>query len=110
MAKYYVQSGTLRTVVDASSQRDAALWAVHQAMQQVLPLEPSDRCGPTAAVSGERPPGLRVLDKTVRVGERGFDASDMRSLPTMDVVGQWNDMVAALNRLESLLHCSGTAA
>ena len=39
MSKYYVQSGTMRTVVQAETTRKAALWAVHQAMQQVLPME-----------------------------------------------------------------------
>ena len=43
MAKYYVQSGTMRSVVEAESSRKAALWAVHQAMRQVLPIEDERR-------------------------------------------------------------------
>ena len=39
MAKFYVQSGTFRSVVAADSARKAALWAVHQVMQQVLPTD-----------------------------------------------------------------------
>jgi hypothetical protein len=38
MAKFYVQSGTVRAVIDAESQDRAALWVVHRAMQQIMPI------------------------------------------------------------------------
>lgn len=100
MGKYYVQSGTLRTVVQAESSRRAAIWAVHQAMQQILPLG-QDPPGPASAPVGEKKP--TVLAATVRVSERGYDRDDAVAKPTLSVVAEWNEMVTTLDRLERLL-------
>lgn len=104
MAKFYVQSGTMRNIVQAESSRKAALWAVHQAMQQVLPIEhPEDQ---SPAVKGQQMAqrGVTVLSGTVKVSELGFDQIDAAILPTMEVVAEWNQMVTTLNRLERLLY------
>lgn len=104
MAKYYVQSGTMRSVVEAESCRKAALWAVHQAMLQVLPIE--DEGGQSPETKSERAAtsGVSVLSGRVNVSERGFDRGDAASLPTLEVVTQWNQMVTTLDRLERMLH------
>lgn len=96
MAKYYVQSGTLRTVVTAESAGKAAIWAVHQAMQQVFPMDdasPESDGKPTA-----------VMAAALSVSEQGFDRTDAVVTPTIEVVSQWNDMVSTLDRLERMLH------
>ncbi|MCO8122113.1 hypothetical protein NHH03_10215 [Stieleria sp. TO1_6] len=110
MAKYYVQSGTLRTTVEAESSRKAALWAVHQAMQQVLPVDDNDQTTPTSKTESAAAAGVRVMDQVVRVSQLGFDAGDTRTLSTMDVVREWNDMFSALDRLQRMLHEGVTAA
>ena len=106
MAKYYVQSGTLRTVVEARSSRKAALWAVHQAMQQLLPIE--DRPGETAESKSRQVAsnGVAVLAAEVTVSERGFDRPDGTSLQTLEVVSQWNQMMTTLDRLERMLRAA----
>ena len=38
MAKYYVESGNVKTVIAADDAEKAALWVVHKAMQQVIPV------------------------------------------------------------------------
>jgi hypothetical protein len=38
MAKYYVESGTLQTIISADDPQKAALLAVHQVIGQTLPL------------------------------------------------------------------------
>ncbi len=104
MAKYYVQSGTLRTVVQAESSRKAALWAVHQAMQQVLPLE--DQEGDTAESKSEKVAGngVAVLSGRLTISQCGFDRKDGTSLATLEVVAQWNQMVTTLDRLQRMLY------
>jgi hypothetical protein len=104
MSKYYVQSGTIRTVVQADTTRKAALWAVHQAMQQVLPMEgnPADSNELRGDASGQE--GIAVLSQRVRISERGFDRDDSTSLATMEVVSEWNEMVVTLDRLEKMLY------
>lgn len=96
MAKYYVQSGTLRTMITAQTTGKAAIWAVHQAMQQVFPIDgmtPCDHDQPAA-----------VLASVVCVSELGFDRDDAVQLSTMNVVTQWNEMVNTLDRLERMVN------
>ena len=69
MAKYYVQSGNLRLVLDAWTARDAAMRAVQ-------------RCHDRQAEIFREPPGDRIRDievldwqigQQIRVSETGFD-------------------------------------
>ncbi|QEG01963.1 hypothetical protein Mal15_60460 [Stieleria maiorica] len=110
MAKYFVQSGTLRTTVQAESSRKAALWAVHQAMLQVLPVDDSDGQSAESKTESAATRGIRVMDQIVRVSELGFDRDDAPALSTMEVVQQWNEMFATLARLQQMLHDGATAA
>ncbi|MCC9599227.1 hypothetical protein LOC67_01550 [Stieleria sp. JC731] len=109
MAKYFVQSGTLRTTVDAENGQKAALWAVHQAMQQVLPVDDEQHTSHSKATSISET-GPSVMDHHVTVSELGFDDAHPVRFPTMDVVRQWNEMLVALHRLEQLLGDHGLAA
>ena len=104
MAKFYVQSGTMRTVVQAESSRKAALWAVHQAMQQVLPVEDDSAASPESKSEHVSRDGVAVLSQRVSISQRGFDREDSTSLTTMDIVREWNDLVVTLNRLERMLY------
>lgn len=103
MAKYYIQSGTMKAVIDAEDSRKAALWAVHRAMQQVLPiyddiaLSADDKS--ELAMSG----GMMVLDNRIKLSEVGFDRPDAQLMHTSEVLGEWNRLMVALTRLEDLL-------
>ncbi len=109
MAKYYVQSGTLRTIVQAESTQKAAVWAVHQVLGQVMNLESA----PSGTIDSDvdsfqdttdRSQRVAVLGSTVSVSEQGFDRRDAKSLETLNVVSQWNDLVSTLDRLEKMLY------
>ena len=104
MAKYYIQSGTLRTVVQAQSRRKAAIWAIHQALQQVLPIDPSVGETPEAKSGTAAAAELAVLDAQVRISERGFDRDDASVLETIDALGEWTQLITTLDRLERMLH------
>lgn len=104
MAKYYVQSGTMRSMVQAESSRKAALWAVHQAMQQVLPMEDDSSESTEAKSEKVSVGGVAVLSGKVTVSERGFDRDDSITLRTMEVVTEWNQLVTTLDRLERMLY------
>lgn len=109
MAKYYVRSGTLSTIVESDSSRRAAMWAVHQAMQQVLPVEDGDTVSPSAKSEAATHNGIAVLSDSVSVSEHGFASEHVQVIPTMEIVSEWNEMCATLNRLEKLLQ-QGIAA
>lgn len=102
MGKYYVQSGTMRSVVEAESSRKAALWAVHQVMQQVLPLDPADDQTDQPFMETEQP--HQVLATRIQVSQRGFDRGDAIDMPTLQVMSQWHEMVATLDRLQRMLY------
>ena len=103
MAKYYVQSGNFRRVVSADNSRKAAIWAVHEVMQQILPSDEPESSVPTGRLVGEHEPrSVTVLSAKVRVNERGFDRDDAREMSTMEVVAEWNQMVMTLDRLQRM--------
>ena len=104
MAKFYVQSGTLRSVVQADSRRKAALWAVHQAMQQVLPMDDEQLTAANSEGGPRQEKTLAVLSGKVRVSQCGFDRSDATQMATMEVVSEWNQLVTTLDRLEKMLY------
>jgi hypothetical protein len=101
--QYYVQSGTLRVVVAAENRRKAALWAVHQAMNQILPVE-DNQTEPQEKSEACATAGVQVLGREILVSDRGFDRPDARSLATIEIVSDWNQMISTLDRLERLLH------
>lgn len=103
MAKYYVESGTLRCIVAAENSRAAALWAVHRAMQQIMPLDESVDTTPELKQERARDCGVMVLGGTIRTSERGYGSSDSQQIPTFEVVTEWNQLVNTLDRLEGLL-------
>lgn len=103
MAKYYIQSGTLRATLAADDARRAALWAVHQVMQQVLPVEEDADLTPEQRQDNKIVEGILVLDGTIRLSEQGYDREDAEEIATIDVVSEWNQLMVALDRLERLL-------
>lgn len=103
MAKYYVQSGNVRTVISAEDSEKAALWVVHKAMQQVVPVYEDRELTPDQKSEVAIMQGIMVLGNTVRASELGFDRSDSEELDTFNLVVQWHQLMIALERLESLL-------
>ncbi len=103
MPKFYVQSGTVRTVVSAADARRASLWAVHKVMQQIVPTYDDAVETPQEKASQVETGGMFVLDGTIQISEQGFDRDDCDTLPTFEVVTQWNQLMTALDRLEEWL-------
>jgi hypothetical protein len=103
MAKYYVQSGTVRTVISADDCEKAALWIVHRAMQQVVPVYDDAELSPEEKGDVALVQGIMVLGNSVTLSEVGFDRPDAISLDTFELVVQWHQLMVALSRLEKLL-------
>lgn len=103
MAKYYVESGTLQIVTEAEDARGAALWAVHTAMEQILPICPDDPLKPEEKAQHIQQRGCYVLADKVRISERGFDRKDAVEFETADLFAEWNQLMIAVMRLEQQL-------
>ena len=99
MAKFYVSTGNLQTVIEADHARAAAIWAVHRCLSQVMP------CASAAAENDDTPSyeaGVphRYLGETIIVSERGFGGEDKQQLATLQVVAEWGKLLAALDKLQ----------
>ena len=103
MAKYYVESGTLQLIVQADDPHKAALWAVHRAMQQIVPVYDEVRLSPETKADIALTEGAMVLGEELTLSEVGFDRTDGVSFDTADLVIEWNQLMIALTKLEAVL-------
>lgn len=107
MAKFYVESGTLETVIDADDARGAALWAVHRCMEQVLPICPDDPLSPQQKSERMLQRGCYVLDESIRTSEQGYGRDDADEHDTAELFVEWNQLMAAMSNLERQLRVVG---
>lgn len=103
MAKFYVQSGTLRIIVDSVDTQRAALWAVHRVMQQIAPIYDDESLSPNQKEDCAIVEGLLVLDDEIFISEQGFDREDASAIETFEAVMHWHQLMIALDKLEKLL-------
>lgn len=101
MAKFYVESGSLRLIVDAADARRAALWAVHRALEHILPNEEEEL--DVDNLPEVEPIGAMVLGDAIRLSERGFENNDATHFETLDIISEWSQLMQALTRMENEL-------
>ncbi|AMV34904.1 hypothetical protein VN12_22445 [Pirellula sp. SH-Sr6A] len=111
MAKFYVQSGSVRAVIDSVDLDRAALWVVNLVMGDVLPLDEVDESD--AGEWGESDEGLELqasneiksvdaghhLSETIRISERGFDRDDAWVVDTLESFRHWYDLFQAVSEM-----------
>jgi hypothetical protein len=108
MAKFYVQSGNLKMVLQARDSRCAAIWAAHRTLGDSLPIVKETTVG---EISTFESPAEEVtnsadgsrLGETIRVSQRGFDRRDSTVYETLDIVSEWSRLLVALERLTAAM-------
>lgn len=103
MAKFYVQSGLVSQLVSANDAYSAALWAMHLLMEDVVPVEEVDWLDENEVPEHGFADGLMKLGDEIRVSEVGFGRDEAGRFETADTLAEWNQLVIAMARLESLL-------
>lgn len=103
MAKYYVQSGNFRTTVSADDVEKAALWVIHKAMGQVMPVFDDHELLPEQKGHFAIANGLMVLGNTMRLSELGFESETYDELDTFELLSQWHQLMIAVSRMEELI-------
>ncbi|MEC8558111.1 MAG: hypothetical protein VXZ82_24145 [Planctomycetota bacterium] len=103
MAKFYVQSGNVKTVIAADDSEKAALWVVHKALQQVIPVYEDAGLTPDEKSEVTIVQGVMVLGNDIRINEVGFDRHDGETLDTFEILVQWHQLMIALERLQAHL-------
>ncbi len=103
MAKYYVESGTVKMVVEADDARGAALWTLHRCMEQVLPVCPDDPLMPDDKAERIEQRGCWVLGESISTCEQGFGRDDVQQHDTAEVFVEWNQLMMAVSSLQRRL-------
>lgn len=100
MAKYYVQSGSMRGIVDCYDSECAAVWVVNRVMQQIAPI--SEEACYDEDVDVEV--GMFALEDTIRLSERGFDRDDCEVIDTHMAFVQWHQLKRAIEAIHEQLN------
>jgi hypothetical protein len=106
MAKYYVESGNFRTTVSADDAEKAALWVVHKAMGQVMPVYDDHELMPEQKGYVALANGLMVLGNSIRLSELGFESQKCIEMDTFELLTHWHQLMIAVSRLEELVLAS----
>ncbi len=100
MAKFYVQSGSIRGIVDCYDSECAAVWAVNRVMQQVDGK--AQVCESVYEVE-IADVGMFALDDAIRISERGFDRNDCEQIDTQMAFIQWHQLKKAIQAIHQQL-------
>ena len=100
MAKFYVQSGSIRGIVDCYDSECAAVWIVNRVMNQIEPI--SDE----AVYHGDEDTdvGMFALDDTIQISEQGFDRDDSEVIDTHMAFVQWHQLKRAIEAIHQQLN------
>jgi hypothetical protein len=103
MAKYYVQCGLSRQLIQAEDARGAALWAVHQIIEQAIDLDSIDWLDEDQINNLDLIRVMLALDDQVLVSEIGFGRCESGAFETPDIMTEWNQLIVAVSRLQMRL-------
>jgi len=99
MAKYYVQSGSMRGIVDCYDSECAAVWVVNRVMRQIEPI--SDESMYDEDENADI--GMFALEDTIRLNEQGFDRDDCEVIDTHMAFVQWHQLKRAIEAIHQQL-------
>jgi len=99
MAKFYIQSGSIRGIVDCYDSECAAVWIVNRVMEQIAPIDEE------ALYNGEDNDdvGMFALDDSIRISEQGFDREDCEVIDTHLAFVQWHQLKRAIEAIHKQL-------
>jgi hypothetical protein len=96
MAKFYVQSGTIRGIVDCYDAECAAVWAVNRVMEKLVSIPVVDDCDEES----QNDIGMFALDDSIRLSELGFDRDDCEEIDTHMAFIQWHQLKKSIEAIE----------
>lgn len=102
MAKFYVQSGKISYIVGANDAEGAAMWAMHQTIENMVDknlLDPEFEDDTEFLYYGSMLDGLAQFAPVIRCSQIGFGRTDAGELETEQVFLHWNQLREAADRL-----------
>jgi hypothetical protein len=118
MSKFYVQSGSIRGIVDCYDSECAAVWAVNRVMEKMASSTPSKATGranlDASELSGKAVDdfdededadldgdiGMFALDDCIRISEIGFDRDDCECVDTHLAFVHWHQLKKAIDTIQ----------
>ena len=100
MAKFYVQSGSIRGIVDCYDSECAAVWAVNRVMLQIDPMAVTA----LEEEGGQTDIGMFALDDSIQISEQGFDRDDCEQFDTHMAFVQWHQLKKAIDALQQQMN------
>jgi hypothetical protein len=100
MAKYYVQAGLSQQLVQAEDARGAALWSVHQIIEQAIDLDSIDWLDADAIDNLDLIRVMLALPEQVMVSEIGFGRCESGLFEMSDIMTEWNQLIVAVSRIQ----------
>ena len=98
--KFYVQSGNCKAVTQSRDAEAAALWSVHQFLDQRVNLNDIDWFDEEEMDNIELFQALLELGEEVMVSEIGFSRCEAGWFDTADVMTQWQQLMVAVHRMD----------
>jgi hypothetical protein len=99
MAKFYVQSGTLRGIVDCFDSECAGVWAVNRVMGRITSLPSMSTSSIENEDEGDELSGMFALDDSIRISEQGFDRDDCEIMDTHLAFVHWHQLKKAIDAM-----------
>lgn len=102
MAKFYVQSGSLRGIVDCYDEQCAAVWVIQRtvtkATQAFEICEPKDR-----SLQDFIDEAIFELDEVIEINERGFSRDDSTTIDIHDAFCSWYQLTKVIESLSKAM-------
>ncbi|XZE19058.1 hypothetical protein SH449x_004368 [Pirellulaceae bacterium SH449] len=102
MAKFYVQSGNLRGVVDCFDEQCAAVWVIQRTVSRAtLAFEQSQWKDKTLQEFIDE--AIFELDEVIEINERGFSRNDSTSIDIHDAFCSWYQLTKVIESLSKAM-------
>jgi hypothetical protein len=99
MAKFYVQLGLSQQLIQAEDARGAAIWAVHQVIDEAIDLDSIDWLDADEIDNLDLIRVMLALPDQVLVSEIGFGRSEAGLFDMPDIMTEWNQLIIAVSRI-----------
>ncbi len=100
MAKYYLQSGDVQSIVNAADAEGAALWLLNQVVRRTDPLaDPYEAADASDASLAMAVIAVDSMGSEICVSEIGYGRDEAGRFHTELILYQWHSLVAAVQSL-----------
>ena len=107
MAKFYIQSGTVKVVVSAVDAEGAALFVLNQTINQLMPSGNLEELHADESSMMVIVQCLEILGNEFLVSEIGFGHSEVAIFDTEILFKRWCELLSAMNHLMDRLDEKG---